>query len=47
MSRQRFVDAAAESVRLSEIVLPWTRGQRRAEAIARREAPEPREAAAG
>lgn len=47
MSRHSHVDSAADAVRYAEIVLPWTRGRRRAEAIARREVEPDREAAAG
>ncbi|KIT14272.1 hypothetical protein [Jannaschia aquimarina] len=38
MSRTRFIDAAAEAARTERPVLPWTRGARRAEMIARRKA---------
>lgn len=45
-AKQRFIKSAIATARTQAVQMPWTRGARRAETIARCEAPAPRRTAA-
>lgn len=44
-AKDRFIKSAIAAAKTEAIQMPWTRGTRRAETIARRDAPAPKRAA--